>query len=196
VVEEIGRETFPRGLRSRPVRSGEIGNPNPNAGQVKTSGPRLNQRRRIDFAVRLAAAQQTRPAFAAAASRHSFCIYDGWVMMVDRRTDKTTRMTRWTSTMATRLREPLEDVPERLARGGNMIRSAARDLAHRPRPRAIPIGAIALGALAIGALAIGFIAIGGLSVGRARIGRLQVDNLIVRRRRRLPDPEPEEEIWR
>jgi hypothetical protein len=100
--------------------------------------------------------------------------------------------------MATRLREPLEDVPQRLARGSEMIRSAARELTGgRPKPRAIPIGAIALGALAIGALAIGFVAIGGLSVGRARIGRLQVDEFIIgrRRRRRLPDPETEEEIW-
>lgn len=100
--------------------------------------------------------------------------------------------------MATRLREPLEDVPERLARGSEMIRSAARELTGRRKPRAIPIGAIAIGALAIGALAIGFVAIGGLSVGRARIGRLQVDEFIIgrRKRRRLPDPETEEEIWR
>lgn len=105
-------------------------------------------------------------------------------------------MTRWNSTMATRLREPLEDVPQRLARSGVAIRRAARDLVAPPRRRAIPVGAIALGALAIGALTIGFIAIGGLSIGKARIGRLQVDNLVVRRRRRLPEPEGEEEIWR
>jgi hypothetical protein len=106
-------------------------------------------------------------------------------------------MSRWTSTMAARPRELLEDVPERLARGSEMIRNAAREITGRPRPRAFPIGAIALGALAIGALAIGFIAIGGLSVGRARIGRLHVDEFIIgrRRRRRLPDPETEEEIW-
>jgi hypothetical protein len=107
----------------------------------------------------------------------------------------------WISTMASRLREPLEELPARFAEGETRLRNAVQPLLRgKPKPRIMSpaaFGTIALGALAIGALAIGFIAIGGLSVGRARIGRLQVDNLILRRRRRYyPDPETEEEIWK
>jgi hypothetical protein len=100
----------------------------------------------------------------------------------------------WVSDVASRLREPLEELPERISSGGRELVSRARALA-APRRRPQAFAAIALGALAIGALAIGFIAIGGLAIGRARIGRLQVDNLVIRRRRRLPVPETEEEIW-
>jgi hypothetical protein len=102
--------------------------------------------------------------------------------------------------MASRFREPLEELPARFAQGETRLRNAVQPLLRgRPKARILSpaaVGALALGALALGALAIGFVAIGGLSVGRARIGRLQVDNLILRRRRRLPDPEPEEEIWK
>jgi hypothetical protein len=104
----------------------------------------------------------------------------------------------WISTFASRVKEPLEDIPARLAEDATRLRNAVQPLL-RAKPRKLSpaaMSALAIGALAIGALAIGFVAIGGMSVGRARIGRLQVDNLILRRRRRFPDPEAEEDIWR
>jgi hypothetical protein len=109
-------------------------------------------------------------------------------------------MTRnWTSTIAS-LREPLEEIPARLAEDAARLRNAVQPFLTQRRRRGMSptaMTALAIGAFAIGALAIGYVAIGGLSVGRARISRLQVDNLVVRRRRRqhIPDPVTEEEIW-
>lgn len=104
----------------------------------------------------------------------------------------------WTSTLAS-LREPLEEIPARLAEDATRLRNAVQPFL-TPRRRGMSpqaMTALAIGALAIGAFAIGYLAIGGMSVGRARISRLQVDNLVVRRRRRqhFPDPVTEEEIW-
>ena len=103
----------------------------------------------------------------------------------------------WTSTLSS-LREPLEDIPARLAEDAARLRNAVQPLLRKKR-RPLPptmVTALAVGAFAIGVIAIGYLAIGGMSVGRARIGRLQVDSLVVRRRRPYPRPEPEEEIWR
>lgn len=104
----------------------------------------------------------------------------------------------WISDMASRVREPLEDIPARLAQDATRLRNAVQPFLQPKRRTLSPaaMSALAIGALAVGALAIGYLAIGGMSVGRARIGRLQVDNLVLRRRRYYPAPETEEDIWR
>ena len=76
----------------------------------------------------------------------------------------------WISTFASRVKEPLEDIPARLAEDATRLRNAVQPLL-RAKPRKLSpaaMSALAIGALAIGALAIGFVAIGGMSVGRAR----------------------------
>lgn len=105
----------------------------------------------------------------------------------------------WRSTVDSRLRESLQEIPAQFAQGETRLRNAVQPLL-RQKSRVFPSTAtmaLAIGALAIGAFAVGFIAIGGLSIGRARIGRLDVGSLTIRRRRRhYPEPENEDDIWR